>query len=365
MNAHHLTFLAAASVILLTGCPQPPATSGNDPQPTPTPPAEIETGDLLLGMQDWPRDTWRIGPPMAHERAGLSAGAFGGQVFAIGGDGEATVELLDPASGLWKLYDLPTFKNNASFRSRYFGAAAVHWNRLFYIGGTYNWTVPLADIYDPASGLWMNAQVAPARADLFARMSHAAVPLGDEILVIGGLIEEGPDDRMVPTRSVAALHPGQDVNAVDVYPRPPLDAPRAGHGAGVIAGQAYVVGGYSELPLAATPEATSSLLRYQTNAWHDDTPGGEKLARLNVARHSFGAAVLNGKLYVAGGVDSQGRTLDSVEVYDPASNRWSLKASMIAPRAHLGLAAHGGLLYAIGGYDAQGRIMRDVHVFRP
>ncbi|MNX12161.1 N-acetylneuraminate epimerase [compost metagenome] len=366
MIPRYFALLAVSAAFLLTGCPQPPAASGDDPRPDPLPDPtpEVVTGDLKLGLQDWPRNTWRVGSPLAHERAGLSAGSLGSHVFAIGGDGEATLELLDPATGHWRVIPLPV-ENAPGPSSRYFGAAVTAWNRLFYIGGTYNWIRPLVDIYDPTTQLGLNGKSGAVNDMVFARMAHAAVVLDEEILVIGGLVASGEDERKVPTDGVAALHPGSRTETLEVYTRTRLATPRAGHGAGAIDGHVYVTGGYTDLPLTGIPEATSSLLRFHANGWHATTPDGKKLASLNVPRHSFGAAVLDGKLYVAGGVGTDGVTLDSVEAYDPATNRWTPMAPMIAPRAHLGLAAHAGHLFAVGGYDPQGLMRRDVNVFRP
>ena len=38
---------------------------------------------------------------------------------------------------------------------------------------------------------------------------------------------------------------------------------------------------------------------------------------------------VQGKLYAAGGDDTNGDTLDSVEAYDPQQNRWEAVASMV------------------------------------
>jgi hypothetical protein len=295
----------------------------------------------------------------------LSTGVLNGQIYAIGGDGEATLDLLDPVTQSWRTVALPTQNSDAASRSRYFGAAVTAWNRVFYIGGTVDWLQPQIDVYDPSTQLWLDASSPLAQYGRLARMAHAAVALDGEILVIGGLRDSGPDQQQATLDAVEAFHPGASTNTLDLYRRPSLPQPRAGLGAERIADQVYVVGGYLSMPATGSAEATGSMLRYHANAWHADTPGGEPLASLNVPRHSFGMTVLDGMLYVAGGVDSAGHELDSVEAYDPRTNTWTLQAPMFAPRAHLGLAAHAGRLYAIGGFDASGKALRSVHVFRP
>ncbi|MNR83062.1 N-acetylneuraminate epimerase [compost metagenome] len=362
MKSFPSTLLAASAVLLLAGCPQPTPVS-NDPLPDPSP--DPKTGNLQLSTDSMPRNSWRIGPPLTHERAGLSAGVLNGQIFAIGGDGEATVDLLDPQADRWRTLPLPEYGGDPAGRSRYFGAAVTAWNRLFYIGGAVDWLQYQMDVYDPGTQLWLDASGPVTQHRRLGRMAHAAATLDDEILVIGGLRDTGTDETRVTTEAVTAVYPGPTTPTLDVYERPPLPSPLAGHGAGVLDSQLYVVGGFAEAPLTGTAEATSSLLRYHANAWHGKTPSGAALAPLNVPRHSFGTAVLDGKLYVAGGYDSAGNALDSVEAYDPKANRWDRVAPMLTPRAHLGLVGHAGRLYAIGGFDATSRPVRTVNVFRP
>ena len=58
---------------------------------------------------------------------------------------------------------------------------------------------------------------------------------------------------------------------------------------------------------------------------------------------------LNGKIYVVGGMDNNGASLNSVEVYDPATNTWSTAPSMAERRDNPGSAVLGGKLYVFGG----------------
>ncbi|MFN8486601.1 MAG: S8 family serine peptidase [Caldilineaceae bacterium] len=85
----------------------------------------------------------------------------------------------------------------------------------------------------------------------------------------------------------------------------------------------------------------------------------EKRAPLPVALSDFGAAELNGKVYIVGGlaqqVDSGFATYvatDQVYAYDPANNRWSPVAALPAPYINMAVAAANGKLYAFGGSNA-------------
>ena len=356
--------LASLAILMLTGCPQPSTPIANDPDPSPTPTPPV-LGNLRLENDAMPLNSWRVGPPLPHERGGLSAGTFNGLIFAIGGDSEATMDLLDPTAGRWRTYPLPPIGSDHTSRARSFGATATAWNRVFYVGGTDNSVSDILDVFDPSTQHWYNVTNPISYYSRFARVSHALVALDDELLVIGGMKENGENQPMLTLDEVIAYRPAATDNAADIYERPPLPQPRAGLGAARLGEHVYALGGFLSAPATGTAEATGSVLRYHANAWHTTTPSGQALASLNVPRHSFGTAVLDGKLYVVGGIDSEGLELDSVEAYDPATNLWTLKASLPTPRAHLGLTAHDGRLYAIGGFDSAGMPLRSVHIFRP
>lgn len=61
-------------------------------------------------------------------------------------------------------------------------------------------------------------------------------------------------------------------------------------------------------------------------------------------RIGYCSAVLNGKIYVAGGFPSA-----TVECYDPKTNEWTPAAPMCRSRANAEMVAHNGYLYVFGG----------------
>jgi N-acetylneuraminic acid mutarotase len=66
------------------------------------------------------------------------------------------------------------------------------------------------------------------------------------------------------------------------------------------------------------------------------------------------AAVLDGKIYVAGGLDAHGQPTAHVHRYDPATDLWERVADLPAPRHNMPLAVFGDMLYAIGGLSGTG-----------
>jgi N-acetylneuraminic acid mutarotase len=73
-------------------------------------------------------------------------------------------------------------------------------------------------------------------------------------------------------------------------------------------------------------------------------------------RSGFGAAVLNGQIVVMGGeiIYSGLDTLDSVEVFDPAAGNWSFAPPMPFTLHGVPAAVSNGTLYVLGGADVAG-----------
>jgi len=89
-------------------------------------------------------------------------------------------------------------------------------------------------------------------------------------------------------------------------------------------------------------------------------------AAMSKARIWSAAATLNGRIYVIGGMDGFGRTLDSVEVYDPIKNSWGVAPSLPERRHHLSAVTVDGKIYVIGGFSGVvGEPHDEVYVFDP
>src|SRR5437879_9953342 len=61
------------------------------------------------------------------------------------------------------------------------------------------------------------------------------------------------------------------------------------------------------------------------------------------------AAVLHGRIYIAGGIDRADHATAVAYRYEPAANRWERIADLPAPRHHMPLAVAADTLYAVGG----------------
>jgi len=69
-----------------------------------------------------------------------------------------------------------------------------------------------------------------------------------------------------------------------------------------------------------------------------------------VENYVFGAVVIDGKIYVAGGVGNNFAIIDKTEVYGPQTDKWEKKTGMnVVERCGYTLEVVNGKIYAIGG----------------
>ena len=79
----------------------------------------------------------------------------------------------------------------------------------------------------------------------------------------------------------------------------------------------------------------------RSNSW-------QTVGRMNVARGASGVAVIDNKIYVAGGL-APDRSVNAFEVFDPATRVWTVLPSMPTARDHLTAQALNGRFYALAG----------------
>jgi N-acetylneuraminic acid mutarotase len=129
---------------------------------------------------------------------------------------------------------------------------------------------------------------------------------------------------------------------------------------GVINGKLYVLTGTCN---NCGPERiTRRLFRYDpaTNTWTMSLPWCPN------AHVSGAGAVINGKFYVAGGLDRDNRASNKLDVYDPATNRWRTLAPMPTARYGAAGAALQNKLYIVGRTNAEpGERQGEVEAYDP
>ncbi|XP_071029987.1 kelch-like protein 8 isoform X2 [Oncorhynchus clarkii lewisi] len=105
------------------------------------------------------------------------------------------------------------------------------------------------------------------------------------------------------------------------------------------AGKVYAVGGHDGSEHLSNMEMFDPL----TNKWM-------MKASMNTKRRGIALAALGGPIYAIGGLDDNS-CFNDVERYDIESDRWTAVASMNTPRGGVGSVALGSHVYAVGGND--------------
>lgn len=134
--------------------------------------------------------------------------------------------------------------------------------------------------------------------------------------------------------------------------QPSMTTAREQAAAAVLNGKLYVTGGIN--------------ISYLRSVEVYDPASGRWAAApdLPTMRGNHAAAVLNGKLYVLGGHTGNG-PVNTVDAYDPMTNTWTTAASFPTPRAEVAAAVLGGKLYLLGGRDGNGFPLKTVEVYDP
>ncbi|TWT98390.1 Kelch repeat-containing protein [Stieleria varia] len=169
----------------------------------------------------------------------------------------------------------------------------------------------------------------------------ALVAHGDRIIRIGGFTAVNAAGETHDLRSqnlVAAYHPATNT-WTDL---PSLPEPRSSLDAAVLGDTVYVFGGWKL-------DGQSDDSQWHTTAWSldlsDDTSEWQSLAQPPFQRRAISVAAHEGKLYVIGGMNSQGKTTTRVDIYDPSSNAWTQGPSLPGS----GMSGFGSSSFATGG----------------
>lgn len=175
--------------------------------------------------------------------------------------------------------------------------------------------------------------------------SHAALPSGRVNLT---LAEVG--DRLYAIGGVdgAVLSTAEEFisEQSEWIPRASVPIPIAGSAGAVIEGQVFLFGGVS-----AGAQILAAVLVY--DAGSDSWEFGPAMPR---ARQDAAAVVVGSSVYVIGGYNITEGYLDSVDVFDVETGQWSSGPALQTARTNLGAAYLGGKVYAVGGAASGGAL---------
>ena len=217
--------------------------------------------------------------------------------------------------------------------------------------------IPLAEVYDPSTGLW-----SPTGSMADPRRRHAAVLLQDgTVMVSGGLTER--DKRDVCCADIEYVFP---VASAEVYDPDTGTWSRAGDMPSS-KGRHSLMQLENGIVLAIGGSGTSTAL-------YDPTAGTWASGRESATETEFRSAALlgNGNVLVIGGGDFvQGgaphEALDLAEVYDPLLGSWAVAESLLEvrrqPRATV--LTDGRVLVTGGSGGGDGRPLKTAEIYDP
>lgn len=205
--------------------------------------------------------------------------------------------------------------------------------KIWVVGGYPPGRLPsnLVQIYDPATNRW---SLGPPLPQPIHHTHLAAV--GGKVYVLGGEIEGASTGKPEVFVANVWMH---DPTVGGWVARAPMPTARSGGGKAVIDGKIYVAGG--------RPPGGHAFEVYDpaTDRW-------EKLPDMPTQRNHLAMVALDGKVIVAGGrfgPGAFGERTDVVEIYDPATRRWTRGAPLPAPVGGITGAAHAGCMFVFGG----------------
>jgi N-acetylneuraminic acid mutarotase len=202
--------------------------------------------------------------------------------------------------------------------------------KIYVLGGypATRETKRTVQLYDPVDDRWELTTPMP-----IALNHNMSVSVGGKLYMIGGQLTDAGagnfSDRVFE----------YDPNTRQWTERARMPTARGGGVAVVVDGKIYVAG--------SRPPRGADFAVYDpaTDAWRT-------LPDMPTQRNHLAGASVNGKVYIIGGRFEggfQSPQTAAVEMYDPATNSWSARASMPKPRGGLnGIAAH-GCIHAFGG----------------
>lgn len=264
-------------------------------------------------------DTWTQRTTFPTTRAGASAAAVNGNIYAIGGytlngSGGATstdtVEVYNPDTDSWsEAAPLTSFEGAAS---------AASLNGIIYAMSKEDATV---EKYNPGTDSW--SKVASPNT---SRESAAFAALDGKVYLIGGYVNGVP-----PTDSVEAYDPASD-SWTEVASLPQTAYAYNSH-AGATSEKIYVLGGLVEFANKGN-ESLDQAITYDP-----DTDSWTTLPDLQMSRDNVGVTAVNDNVFAIGGSSET----DRIEIYDPSRDMWWDGPAIDAESA----TSAGGTVYAL------------------
>jgi N-acetylneuraminic acid mutarotase len=244
-------------------------------------------------------------------------------ILTMGGQGASgdntSMELYDPSSDTWVTGSVMPAGTQG------FGAALINF-KVYVFGGT----VPIYSCFDLLQSKWTNITASP---NYHLSFGQPAIVNG-KIYMFGGLKES----LTASSNMVEMYDPATD--SYDLMATMPSS--RHNPAIAVMNNKVYVIGGASRTNTTDVTKNTLEVYDPGSDAW------AVKVG-MPTSRQGACAEVIDGKIYVIGGMADGNIVLNTVEMYDPAINTWTTFKPMPTGRSSFVLGKVRNKLYAIGG----------------
>lgn len=312
---------------------------------------EAASGPTVSGMEWLP--VAAMSEPRAEQTATslpdgdvLVAGGYNGFTPAGGSHVSlSSAELFDPATNEWIAAGRMLVGRSGQV------ASLLPDGEVLVMGG---WEMPkvgeyvrTAETYDPATNTWTTA---PVPVELEESLSLTTLPNG-KVLLLGVFGTELSDQ----TAGAAVYDPSSSTWTRVASPK----LLRANATATLLPdGDVLVIGGlHSEpapFPVDKVYTVLASAEEYDpaTNTWTEVAAMSHARMDQTATLMPGGEVLVTGGIYESTGVNDYSNSLQSAETYDPATNNWTARASMLLPRAqHTATLMTNGDVLLAGGYD--------------
>ena len=286
-------------------------------------------------------DAWATRASMPGAKTRATYGVVNNILYVTAGGNDVTTYAYDPVANSWS-----TKASIPVSGMEVLGASGVLNGLIYAAGGAagFDGHRPMNTVlaYDPSADAWSTKASMPR--------SLAGVSLG---VVAGKLYAVGGVDQIcgcTPQSEVDVYDPSHDTWVASGAAS--LPTAKVSNTVVTAGGLMYSFGGATTWNAGSNPLSTTDVYAYNPlspNAW--TTKAAMPRARLGAT-----AGVLNGKVYLAGGVDASNADVGPTDVYDPASDTWASppKASILTPGNYVAGGVMNGLFYVAGGDNSAG-----------
>lgn len=319
---------------------------------------------LLIMVSTAAGEKWEVISELPTQRRGFATAVVDGKIYLIGGTpfqnrrgpyGLSTVEVYDPKTNSWEqVADMPTPRTSAE-------VAVV--NGTIYVCGGYNGIdnrlvnlkfLDVVEAYDPQNDTWARKQGMSG-----GRVDFGMGVVAGKIYSMGGYVHLLDKEPEAPWR----------IDLVEVYDagtdtwmkRAKMQRRRDGFGVGVVNNHIYAIGGRGWPQVGPGGPFLKVIEAYNPKInrweWKNEMPD---------LRLAFSTVVLEDVIYLIGGFIWQGRVpqyLATVDTYNPETEEWNDIPPMPTPILPFGAAVVNGNIYVFGGVGKNRENFTSVLIF--